>query len=94
MILSLYHCFFVYSCYKVFLFQKLEDYVNMFQAVMIYLTFACGLLLICWFGTKLTQHVRVNGILLLLFLSRQVENAERFQQIRNLELLSVVDRFL
>jgi len=73
----------------------LGEYANMTQAVVIYVTFACGLLLICWSGTQLTQHVRVNGLLLLLlFLKRHVENAETFQQITNFELLSVVYPFL
>ena len=55
------------------------------------MVFACDVLLICWFGTQLTHQVRVNGLLLLLFLKRHVENAGNFQQIRKLELLSVVD---
>jgi hypothetical protein len=37
----------------------------MSQAVEIYVIFASDVLLICWFGTQLTQHVRVNGVLLL-----------------------------
>jgi len=61
----------------------------------IYVMFACDVLLVCWFGTQLTQHVRVNGLLLLLlFLKRHAQNAMSFQQIRNLELLSVVYPFL
>jgi hypothetical protein len=75
-----------------FLFQKWGDYLNMSQAVVIYVSFATEVLLICWFGTQLTEHVRVNALLLLLlFLKRHVES---FQQIRNLELLSGVDSFL
>jgi len=67
----------------------------MSQAVVLYLALACDVFLICWFGTHLTQHVRVNGLLLfLLFLNGHVENAESFQQIRNLKLLSAVDPFL
>jgi len=79
MFLNDYHCFFVYYYYKVFLLQNWGDYANMSQAVAIYMIFACNVLLICWFGTQLTQHVRVNGLLLLLlFLQRHVENAENF----------------
>jgi len=72
----------------------------MSQAVAIYVVFAFDVLLICWFGTQLTQHVRVNGFLLLFlllwsfFLQIHVENAERFKQIRNLDRLLVVDPFL
>jgi len=33
----------------------------MSQAVAIYVTIACNVFLICWFGTQLTQHVRVTG---------------------------------
>jgi len=46
----------------------------MSQAVVQYVVFACNVFLICWFGTQLTQQVRVNGLLLLLFLQRHVEN--------------------
>jgi hypothetical protein len=40
----------------------------MSQAAEIYVTFACEVLLIGWFGNQLTQHVRVKGVLLLLLL--------------------------
>jgi hypothetical protein len=66
----------------------------MSQAVAMYVVFTCDVLLICWFGSQLTQHVRVNGLLLLLRLQEHVENAQGFQQIRNLEFLSAVDPFL
>jgi len=33
----------------------------MTQAVIVYVAFASDVLLICWFGTQLTQHVRKNG---------------------------------
>jgi hypothetical protein len=62
------------------LFQNWGDYANMSQAVVIYVIMACDVLLICWFGTQLTQEVRVNG-LLLLFLECKVENVGKFQQI-------------
>jgi len=66
----------------------------MSQAAVLYVLFACDVSLICWFGTQLTQHVRVNGLLFLLFLQRHVENENSFRQIRNLELRLVVDPFL
>jgi hypothetical protein len=67
----------------------------MSQAVVQYVIFASNVFLICWFGTQLTQHVRVNGVLLLLlFLQRHVECEVSWKQIRNLEALPVVDPFL
>ena len=33
------------------------------QGVAVYMTFASDVLLICWFGTQLTQHVRENDLL-------------------------------
>jgi hypothetical protein len=38
----------------------------MSQAVIIYVSYFCDVLLICWFGTQLTQHVRQMAVLLLL----------------------------
>jgi hypothetical protein len=38
----------------------------MSQAVIGYVVFAIDVLLICWFGTQLTQHVRQNVLLYLL----------------------------
>jgi hypothetical protein len=66
----------------------------MSQGVVLYVIFACDVCLICWFGSQLTQHVSVNGLLLLLFLQRHVENEKSFRQIRNLEFLSIMDLFL
>ena len=40
----------------------------MSQGVAVYVTYASDVLLICWFGTQLTQHVRNNVLLLLLLL--------------------------
>ena len=40
----------------------------MSQAVLIYVTYAGDVLLICWCGTQLTQHVRKESFLLLLLL--------------------------
>jgi hypothetical protein len=38
--------------------QNWGDYADMSQAVMGYVILAADVLLICWFGTQLTQHVR------------------------------------
>jgi hypothetical protein len=38
--------------------QNWGDYTDMSQAVLIYVTYAGDVLLICWCGTQLTQHVR------------------------------------
>jgi hypothetical protein len=46
--------------------QNWGDYTDMSQAVMAYITYAIEVLLICWFGTQLTQHVSKNGLLYLL----------------------------
>jgi len=61
------------------------------QAVLIYVGCACHVLLICWFGTQLTQHVSMNRLLLLFSLQRHVDNAESFKQTRNSEIPSFVD---
>ena len=50
----------------IFFFQNWGDYTDMSQAVFVYVFYACDVVLICWFGTQLTQHVRQNGLLLLL----------------------------
>jgi hypothetical protein len=42
--------------------QNWGNYVDMSQAVAIYALFATDVLLICWFGTQLTQHVRDNYV--------------------------------
>jgi hypothetical protein len=47
--------------------QNWGDYADMTQGVAIYLLFSSDVLLICWFGTQLTQHVRKNVLLLFLF---------------------------
>ena len=46
--------------------QNLGNYTDTSQAVLVYVTYASDVLLICWFGDQLTQHVRKNGLLLLL----------------------------
>jgi hypothetical protein len=40
------------------LLQSWGDYADMSQAVVVYLAYYSDVLLICWFGTQLTQHVR------------------------------------
>jgi hypothetical protein len=47
--------------------QNWGDYADMTQGVAIYLLYSSDVLLICWFGTQLTQHVRKNVLLLFLF---------------------------
>jgi hypothetical protein len=39
-------------------FQNWGDYVDMSQGAIAYVMYACDVLLICWSGTQLTQHVR------------------------------------
>jgi hypothetical protein len=48
----------------------------MSQAALGYVTYACDVLLVCWFGTQLTQHVRQKSLLLLfiVFLTLYVNN--------------------
>jgi len=43
--------------------QNWGDYADMSQAVLVYVTYASDVLLICWFGTQLTQYVRQDGLL-------------------------------
>ena len=56
--------------------QNWGDYTDMSQAATVYVTYASDVVLICWFGTQLTQHVRQNGLLLLLlrFITFCVQN--------------------
>jgi len=46
--------------------QNWGDYTDMSQAVLIYVTYAGDVLLICWCGTQLTKHVRKDILLLML----------------------------
>jgi hypothetical protein len=46
--------------------QNWGDYTGMSQAVLVYLTYASDVLLICWFGTQLIQQVRKDGLFLML----------------------------
>jgi hypothetical protein len=57
-----FQCFWYYT----FFLQNWGDYTDISQAVLVYVTYASDVLLICWFGTQLTQHVRKNGLLLVL----------------------------
>jgi len=50
----------------IILLQNWGNYTDMSQAVLVYVTYASDVLLICWFGTQLTQNVRKSGLLLLL----------------------------
>jgi hypothetical protein len=43
--------------------QNWGDYTDMSQGVYIYLIYASDVLLICWFGTQLSQHVRQDDLL-------------------------------
>jgi hypothetical protein len=47
-----------------FFLQNWGDYTDMSQAVIGYVVFASDVILICWFGTKLTQHVRQKCFLI------------------------------
>jgi len=58
----------------------------MTQGVAIYLLFSSDVLLICWFGTQLTQHVRKNVLLLfmMILLQHQFDNiGEASNKLRN-----------
>jgi hypothetical protein len=45
--------------------QNWGDYIDMSQSVLACLTYAGDVLLICWFGTQLTQHVRRKGFVII-----------------------------
>ena len=62
-LLKLFHCIFVYGYYKIFWFQAWGDYASMSQGLALNVIFIFEVLLICWFGTQLTQHVRVKGLI-------------------------------
>jgi hypothetical protein len=72
------HCFGVLLTLRKFL-QGWGDYAGMNQGVVIYMTFSGDLLLICWFGTQLTQHVRKNDIC---FMKIEVHNDQGHDIIR------------
>ena len=48
------------------MFQNWGDYSDMSQSVAIYIVLAVDVLLLCWFGTQLAQHVRKTGLFLYL----------------------------
>ena len=56
--------------------------MDMSQAVIVYVIYGGDVLLICWFGTQLTQHVRDNYV----FYSRDVTYIMRrnINELRNL----------
>jgi hypothetical protein len=43
--------------------QNWGDYTDVSQAVIVYVTIVTDVLLICWFGSQLTQHVRQNRLM-------------------------------
>jgi hypothetical protein len=43
--------------------QNWGDYTDMSQALLGYAMYASDVLLICWFGTQMTQHVRQKDFL-------------------------------
>jgi len=94
MLLNVFLCSILYCYYKVILFKNWGDYADLSQAVVLYVIYACNVLLICWFGTQLTQHVSMNGLLLLFFLQRHVDNAKSFQRSRNSELVTLISVLL
>jgi hypothetical protein len=54
--------------------------------MLVYVSFPCDVLLICWCGSKLTQHVRQDGLLLLLltWLAHYIHNVYgTSNQLRN-----------
>jgi hypothetical protein len=73
-----------FSCSSIIkkLLQNWGNYADMSQGVAVYMTYASDVLLICWFGTQLTQHVRDDY----LFYSRDVTYTIRrsFKELRNL----------
>ena len=65
------HCLkyiFIFLCfwYNETILQNWGNYSDMSQGLAIYIVFAADVLLICWFGTQLTQHVRICGLYLCL----------------------------
>jgi hypothetical protein len=76
--------------------QNWGDYTDMSQAATVYVTYASDVVLICWFGTQLTQHVRQNDLLLLLltFITFCVQNFYgESNQLRNYGPIRVLSIF-
>jgi len=61
------YTFFASNITNTFL-QNWGDYAGMSQAVILYVFNVCGVLLICWCGSQLTQQVRQNGLLVSLLI--------------------------
>jgi hypothetical protein len=55
--------FVCFRCIEKCLFQNWGDYADLIQAVLVYVTYAGDVLLICWCGDQLTQYVRKIGLL-------------------------------
>jgi hypothetical protein len=55
-------CYFIFTVSLCFFYnsQNWGNYADMSQGVAIYITYTIDVLLICWFGTQLTKHVRKN----------------------------------
>ena len=54
--------FFSCSSHNTKILQNWGNYADMSQGVVIYVIYTSDVLLFCWFGTQLTQHVRDNYI--------------------------------
>lgn len=63
---EIFYCFIVQIILRFFFWQNWADYADMSQGMVVYVIYASDVLLLCWFGTQLTQHVRQDGLLLLL----------------------------
>ena len=69
-----------------FFFQNWGDYTDMSQGVLLYIMYASDVLLICWFGAQLTQHVRQSRLfkLMLTLLTHYFHNVYgASSQLRN-----------
>jgi len=67
--------------------QNWGNYADMSQGALIYISVTIDVLLICWFGTQLTQHVRDNYLFyskyvtyIMLSSLREFGNQTRFEQ--------------
>jgi hypothetical protein len=62
MLLKIFYPFNTCDNANIFL-QNWGDYIDMSQAVLGYVVIASDVVLICWFGNQLTQHVRKKAFL-------------------------------
>jgi hypothetical protein len=63
----LFEVFYTVSASDIIIFsQNWGDYTDMSQAVIVYIVYVSDVLLICWCGSQLTQHVRQDGLLFVL----------------------------